>query len=151
VITAYLDDITVGDTHVSRARTITETDLVTFAMFTGDWHPIHTDVEYAAADPIFGQRIAHGALVISVALGLVTFWPPAMKAFYGIDKLRFVGPTHIGDTLHVETEVVSVEPRGERDGVVASTFVVRNQRAEDVLVATLKALVARAPEPTEQA
>jgi len=76
VITAYLDDITVGDTHVSRARTITETDLVTFAMFTGDWHPIHTDVEYAAADPIFGQRIAHGALVISVALGLVTFWPP---------------------------------------------------------------------------
>jgi acyl dehydratase len=143
VITEYLDRITVGDRHVSRARTITETDLVTFAMFTGDWHPIHTDVEYAAADPRFGQRIAHGALVLSVALGLVEFRPAAMKAFYGIDQLRFVAPTHIGDTLHVETEVLAVTPRGPDDGVVTSRFVVLNQHGAEVVVATLKALVVR--------
>ena len=95
MITAYLDDIAVGDRHVSRARTITETDLVTFAMFSGDWHPIHTDVGFAAADPRFGERIAHGALVLSVALGLVEFRPEMMKAFYGIDRLRFVAPTRI--------------------------------------------------------
>ncbi len=146
MISTYLDEIAVGDTHTSRARTITETDLVTFAMFTGDWHPIHTDVEYAAADAAFGQRIAHGALVISVALGLVTFWPAAMKAFYGIDRLRFVRPTHIGDTLHVETEVVGIERRADGTGVVASRFVVRNQRKEDVVVATLNALVAADPQ-----
>jgi acyl dehydratase len=145
LITAYLDDISVGDTHVTGGRTITETDLVSFAMFSGDWHPIHTDVEYAAADGRFGGRIAHGALVLSVALGLVTFWPPAMKAFYGIDKLRFVAPTRIGDTLHVETEVLAVEPKGSDGGVVTSRFTVRNQREEDVIVATLKSLVARKP------
>jgi acyl dehydratase len=145
LITAYLDDISVGDTHLTGGRTITETDLVSFAMFSGDWHPIHTDVEYAAADGRFGGRIAHGALVLSVALGLVTFWPPAMKAFYGIDKLRFVAPTRIGDTLHVETEVLAVEPKGSDGGVVTSRFTVRNQREEDVIVATLKSLVARKP------
>ena len=53
MITQPLDEIAVGDRHISRARTITETDLVTFAMFTGDWHPIHTDVQYAEADPRF--------------------------------------------------------------------------------------------------
>jgi acyl dehydratase len=145
LITAYLDDTAVGDTQVTGGRTITETDLVSFAMFSGDWHPIHTDVEYAAADGRFGGRIAHGALVLSVALGLVTFWPPAMKAFYGINKLRFVAPTRIGDTLHVVTEVLAVEPKGSDGGVVTSRFTVRNQREEDVIVATLKSLVARKP------
>ncbi|MGH3504877.1 MAG: MaoC/PaaZ C-terminal domain-containing protein [Nocardioidaceae bacterium] len=141
MITEYLDRIRVGDRHVSRARTITETDLVTFAMFTGDWHPIHTDVDYAAADTRFGQRIAHGALVLSVGLGLVELRPAAMKAFYGIDDLRFVAPTRIGDTLHVETEVLAVDPRSADDGVVTSRFVVRNQEGADVVVATLKCLV----------
>ena len=145
MITAYFDDIAVGDTHVTGGRTVTETHVVNFAMVTGDWHPIHTDTEYAAADDRFGERIAHGALVLSMALGLVTFWPPAMKAFYGIDNLRFVGPTRIGDTLHVETEVLEVTAKGADGGVVTSRFVVRNQRGEDVLVAALKSLVARKP------
>jgi len=142
VITQPLDRIRVGDRHTSRARTITETDLVSFAMFTGDWHPIHTDVPYAEADPRFRGRIAHGALVLSVALGLVEFDPAAMKAFYGIDALRFVAPVRIGDTLHVETEVLDVRPR-ESDGVVASRFVVLTQHGTEVLVATLKCLVAK--------
>lgn len=143
MITEYLDGIAVGDRHTSRARTITETDIVTFAMFTGDWHPIHTDVGYAEADPRFGQRIAHGALVFSVALGLVEFRPAAMKAFYGVEHLRFVAPTYIGDTLHVETEVLAVEPKGPADGVVTSRFTVRKQNGAEVLVATLKTLVVR--------
>ena len=142
MITEPLDRIRVGDRHTSRARTITETDLVSFAMFTGDWHPIHTDVTYAEADPRFHGRIAHGALVLSVALGLVEFDPAAMKAFYGIDALRFVAPVRIGDTLHVETEVLDVRPR-DADGVVTSRFVVVTQDGTEVLVATLKCLVVR--------
>ena len=144
MITTYVEDIAVGDTSVSRARTITESDLTGFAMFSGDWHPIHTDAEYAAADARFGQRIAHGALVLSAALGLVEFWPPAMQAFYGLDRLRFVAPTLIGDTLHVETEVLAVEPRADGDAIVTYRFDVRNQRGEDVMVSELKALVASA-------
>jgi 3-hydroxybutyryl-CoA dehydratase len=147
MITAYWDELGIGERHVSRARTITETDIVSFAMFTGDWHPLHTDVEYARADPIYGERIAHGALVLSVALGLVTFWPPAMKAFYGIDKLRFVAPTRIGDTLHVETTIEQICPRDDGHAVVTSRFVVRNQHDADVVVATLTVLVA--PRPAE--
>lgn len=146
MITTYLGDIEVGQRSVSRSRTITETDIVQFAMFTGDWHPIHTDTVYAAANPLFGQRIAHGALVLSVALGLVEFWPPAMQAFYGLDKLRFVAPTVIGDTLRVETEVLAVTPRADNSGVVSFAFAVKNQRDVDVCVATFKALVAGAPD-----
>ncbi|MBN9735683.1 Aldehyde dehydrogenase [Pseudonocardia sp. Ae168_Ps1] len=143
MISDFLDRIGVGDRHGSRSRTITETDIVTFSMFSGDWHPLHTDVEFAAADPRFGQRIAHGALVLSVALGLVEFRPDAMKAFYGIDRLRFVSPTVIGDTVRVETEVVAVEPKGTDRGVVTCSFVVRNQDDAVVIDATLKALVVR--------
>ena len=146
MITTYLGDIEIGQRSVSRSRTITETDIVQFAMFTGDWHPIHTDTVYAAANPLFGQRIAHGALVLSVAMGLVELWPPAMQAFYGLDKLRFVSPTFIGDTLRVETEVLGVVPRNDTLGLVSFAFVVRNQRDADVCVATCKALVAGAPE-----
>lgn len=145
MITSYLDDIGVGDRSTSRRRTITEADIVQFAMFTGDWHPIHVDVEYANAHPIFGQRIAHGALVLSAALGLVEFWPPAMQAFYGLDRLRFVAPTCIGDTLHVETEVLAIDLRQDGDGVVTFRFAVRNQHDLDVCVADLKALVAARP------
>jgi len=141
VITTFVEEIAVGDTSRSRARTITESDLTAFAMFSGDWHPLHTDVEYAAAAR-FGQRIAHGALVLSVALGLVEFWPPAMQAFYGLDRLRFVAPTFIGDTIHVETEVLSIAARDDGDAVVAYRFDVHNQRDEAVLVSELKALVA---------
>lgn len=151
MITSYLEDIAVGQTATSRRRTITETDIVSFAMFTGDWHPIHTVTPYAEADPRFGGRIAHGALVMSVALGLVEFWPPAMRAFYGLDRLRFVTPTHIGDTLHVETEVLSVETRDDGDGVVTYRFDVRDQEGRSKCIADLKALVAARPdtEPPE--
>lgn len=145
MITDYFDRISVGDKHISRARTITETDVVSFAMFTGDWHPAHTDTEYASADPVFGGRVAHGALSLSVALGLVTFWPEAMKAFYGIDRLRFVTPVRIGDTLHVETEVTGLTPRDDGAGVVTSDFRILDQRGETVLAASLKTLVVKQP------
>lgn len=145
MITTYLDDIAVGDTSTSRRRTITETDLVQFSMFSGDWHPMHTVVPYAEADPRFGGRIAHGALVLSVALGLVEFWPPAMRAFYGVDRLRFVNPTRIGDTVHVETEVLAVRPRADGHGVVTYRFAVVDEEGRELCVAELLALVANRP------
>ena len=67
----YLDDYKVGDRMVSPARTITESDIVNFAALTGDWHPLHTDVEYAARTPFKG-RIAHGMLVLSIGLSVMT-------------------------------------------------------------------------------
>jgi len=68
-----------------------------------------------------------------------------MLAFYGFDRLRFVQPTHIGDTLRVETEVLAVRERPDRTGVVTYRFVVRNDKDEQLLVADFLALVAARP------
>ncbi len=62
----YFEDFNVGEIAVTRARTITETDIVNFAALTGDWYPLHTDIEYAKKGP-FGERIAHGLLILSIA------------------------------------------------------------------------------------
>jgi len=67
-----------------------------------------------------------------------------MQAFYGLDRLRFVAPTFIGDTIHVETEVLAIEPRLDGDAVVTYRFDVRDQRNRDLMVSELKALVASA-------
>ena len=65
----YFDDFKMGEKIVTKGRTITEADIVLFAAFSGDWHQLHTNVEFAKNGP-FGERIAHGFLVLSVASGL---------------------------------------------------------------------------------
>jgi acyl dehydratase len=140
----YYDDFNVGDTEVTRARTITETDIVNFAAFSGDWYPLHTNVEYAKKSP-FGERIAHGMLVLSVATGLMPLYEMAIVAFYGMDKVRFTAPTKIGDTIHVELEVAEKEDKGDIGGVIALKESVKNQKGEAVAVCSMKVLIARRP------
>ena len=101
------------DTHLrSRARTITESDLVSFAAITGDWHPQHVDAEWAA-DSRFGERIAHGMLVLSYSIGLMGFDPDRVVALRGIDSLTFKRPIAIGETIRVEADVEDVRPIDE--------------------------------------
>jgi acyl dehydratase len=138
----FYDELEVGMKWKSRGRTITEADIVLFAAFTGDWYPLHTDKEYAAQTP-FGQRIAHGMLVLSVASGLMQIAPGVVVAFYGIDRVRFTAPTFIGDTLHVEMEVLEKNDRGPDRGVVTFRFDVFNQRGEKPCSAVLKILLSR--------
>lgn len=142
MITKYFDEIEVGEKNITRGRTITEGDIVNFAMLTGDWHPLHTDAEYAKTAP-FGERIAHGLLVISAASGLTPLAAGPVLAFYGMDSLRFMGATRIGDTIHVETEVIAKEPRNEFSGLVTAKQVIKNQRGENLAVSTWKMLVAK--------
>jgi acyl dehydratase len=138
----YFEDFQVGDKIVTRGRTITEADIVTFSAFSGDWHPLHTDVEYAKKGP-FGERIAHGFLVLSVASGLLPLSEIAIIAFYGIDKLRFVNPVKLLDTIHVEFEAVEKQERDERGGVITFRQTVKNQRGEEVAVGTMRSFIAR--------
>ena len=140
----HYEDFKVGDKLVSRGRTITEADIVLFAAFSGDWYPLHTDKEYAAKSP-FGERIAHGMLVLTAASGLMPLTEWAIVAFYGMDRVRFVGPTKIGDTIHVEAEVTEKKDKGERGGVVTFQQAVKNQRGEDVAVAAFKVFMAAKP------
>jgi 3-hydroxybutyryl-CoA dehydratase len=140
----YFEDFAVGEVLVTRARTITETDIVNFAALTGDWYPLHTDVEYAQKGP-FGERIAHGMLILSIANGLMPLCDMAIVAFYGMDKVRFTAPTKIGDTIHVELEVMEKQDKGDIGGIITLKEYVKNQRGENVSLSTKKVLIGKKP------
>ena len=140
----YFEHYKTGDRITTRGRTITEADIVNFAGFTGDWYPLHTDVEYAKKSP-FGERIAHGYLILSVQSGLFPLYDMAIEAFYGIDKVRFINPCRIGDTLHLEIEVTDKKDKNEKAGVVVFSTIVKNQRDEDVVILIQKTLVKKKP------
>ncbi|MHB8917599.1 MAG: MaoC/PaaZ C-terminal domain-containing protein [Desulfocucumaceae bacterium] len=143
VLDRYFDELEVGVRAVSRGRTITEADLVMFSAFSGDWYPLHTDKEFAAGTA-FGQRIAHGMLVMSVATGLVAMKPGVVVAFYGMDKVRFTAPTFIGDTIRVEAEVIEKSDKG-MFGVITVRQEIKNQRNEVCNTAILKVALNKKP------
>ena len=136
----FFEDFVVGEKITTRGRTITEADIVNFAAFSGDWYPLHVDVEFAKQTP-FGERIAHGLLVLSATSGLMPLMDMAIQAFYGMDRVRFTAPTKIGDTLHVEMEVLEKKDKGELGGVVTMQSNVKNQRGEDAAVSIMKVLM----------
>lgn len=139
----WYDELEVGDRRSYRGVTITEATVYGFAGVTGDHYPLHVDAEFAAASR-FGQRIAHGFLVLSASAGLFPMNPGVVVAFYGMDGVRFLHPTFFGDTLHPEMEVVGLRdhPAG---GVASVQLEMVNQRAEVACVATMHVLLARRP------
>lgn len=102
----FYEDYAIGAHMVTRGRTITETDIVNFAGLTGDYNPMHTDAEYMKTH-MMGQRIAHGMLALSYAVGQayqLGFMEGTILAFRGLE-MKFSLPVFIGDTLHVELTV----------------------------------------------
>ena len=146
----YYDDYTEGEVFISPGRTITETDIVMFAALTGDWHPLHTNDEYAKKTP-FKERIAHGmlGLVIGSALmvraGQYVILPKSFIAFYGMENVRFTAPIKIGDTIHCEAKIKSLTPKGKDRGIIEEEQVIKNHRGEDLIVFTTKILAGRKP------
>ena len=138
----YYEDFEIGDVLETRRRTITEADIVNFCGFSGDWYPLHSDVEYAEKS-VFGERIAHGMLVLSVATGLLPLNEIAIVAFYGMDKVRFRVPTKIGDTLGLQVNITDKEDKGEMGGLVTFDMYVKNQKGEDAAVSIMKVMVAK--------
>ena len=141
----YFEDFEVGGETVTAGRTITETDIVNFAGITGDWNEIHTNKELAERSH-FKQRIAHGALVFSIATGLSVRLGQTAEtviAFYGVDRLRFVKPTFIGDTVMVRQKVQEKTERNASSGIVTILNEVVNQRQEVVVAYVAKVLLKR--------
>lgn len=130
----HFEEFTIGQHLITRARTITETDVVNFAGLTGDFNRIHTDAPYAAQDT-FGQRVAHGMLVQSIATGLAVqsgFIEGTVLAFRELD-CKFSLPVFFGDTIHVTLEVVDKKLfKRLGGGNVVMQYRVRNQ--EDKVV-----------------
>jgi len=136
----YFENYEKGDQWKSRGRTITETDIVMFSSLTGDFYPLHTDKEYAK-NSFFKQRIAHGMLVLSFAVGLTKMDPDIVVANYGIDKLRFIHPVFINDTIHVELEVIDLMGKDNGTGVVTVKQTVLKQTGEPCIIGISKALI----------
>lgn len=128
-----------GAELTTRGRTITETDLVSFAALTGDWHPQHADAEWAAAGR-FGERVAHGMMVLSYALGLMPFDPDRVVALRGLDSVSFKRPVRIGDTIRVRSTVERVRPLDDEHALVALAWRVQNQDDRTVVRARVEAL-----------
>jgi len=139
----YFEDYELGSVAVSRGRTITESDIVSFAGLSGDFVELHMNEEYAKNGP-FGRRIAHGALIFSISTGLMMQmtgdWE-AVVAFYGVDKLRFTAPVFIGDTVRVSRRVVEKQLKNAERGVVALENTVLNQDGKPVIVYTALMMV----------
>jgi acyl dehydratase len=130
----FFEDIQVGDEYVSPGRTITEADIVAFAGLSGDYNVLHTDAEYMKTS-IFGERIAHGLLGLSISSGLgsrAIVRPFATIAFLGL-RWRFKGPIKIGDTIKVRMRVSDKKETSKPDrGIVTLQRSVLNQRGEVV-------------------
>ena len=121
------DDLSTGDSFVTRGRTVTEADVVSFACLTGDMHPQHTDAAWASSS-LFGERIAHGMLVVSFAFGLLPLDPDRVVALRGVRDAVFKRPVAFGDTIHAVGRVDKLAPLDAFTGLVTVRLEVVNQR-----------------------
>ncbi len=142
----WFDDAEVGSVYESGARTITEADIVNFCGVSGDFSELHSDSELMRKSQ-FGERIAHGALIIAVVTGLRSRLPifaGTVLAFAGIRDWRFVAPVLIGDTIHTRNEIVELRPTSKPDrGLMIQRVEVVNQRGEVVQVGDMVNLIKR--------
>ncbi|WP_417417762.1 MaoC/PaaZ C-terminal domain-containing protein [Hoeflea sp.] len=146
--TTYFEDYEIGSQRTTYGRTITETDFVVHAGHTGDFFPHHMDAEFMKTQP-FGQRIAHGTMVFSIGVGLTASVINPVAFSYGYDRLRFVRPVFIGDTIHTRTTISAKEDdpkRADMGRVVERTEVV-NQNGDVVLAADHIYIVERKNKP----
>jgi acyl dehydratase len=140
----YFEDIEIGDEYVSPGRTVTESDIVIFAGLSGDYNVLHTDAEHMKSS-IFGERIAHGLLGLSIQHGLLrrSMTRTPEDRFVGL-KWKFKGPIKIGDTVHVRARVIAKKDVDEAGwGLVTMERAVVNQSGAVVQEGETDHLIAR--------
>lgn len=143
----YFEEFTVGERFVTWGRTITEADIVAFAALTGDYNPLHVDAEFGKTTQ-FGERIAHGMLGASYAVGLIAALGLTEGTVIAIVHMTwdFTAPIEIGDTIHVDQTVKSVRETKKPDrGIVVFEVEVINQRGQVVQKGERVLLVSRKP------
>jgi 3-hydroxybutyryl-CoA dehydratase len=140
----YFEEFEVGHSAFSPGRTVTEADIVFFAALSGDWNPIHTDALFAERET-FGQRVAHGLLLMSIAQGLVMrlgVLEGTAVAFREIERWKFSLPVFIGDTVRVRATVTETKPmRRLGAGLVRLKLEILNQDDKVVQSGSWAALV----------
>ena len=144
----YFDEFEPGQTILTAGRTITEADVVAFAGLSGDYNQMHVDADFSQKG-IFGARVAHGLLVLSVASGLAVqtgVMEGTVLAFREIEQWKFSRPVFLGDTVRVELVVAQKkEYRRLGGGSVTITVNVKNQKDEVVMSGVWIVLIASRP------
>jgi acyl dehydratase len=144
----YFEEFEVGDRMVSPGRTVTETDVVLFCGLSGDYNELHSNVEYAK-ETLFGRRIAHGPLGLTLAVGLATrlgFMEGTAQAFLSLEW-KFKGPIFIGDTVHVRASVAKKRAIEKLNGgMMIIDVALLNQKGEVVQEGTWKVLMKSRPD-----
>ncbi|CAN5321000.1 MaoC/PaaZ C-terminal domain-containing protein [soil metagenome] len=143
----YFEEYVSGSSRTSHGRTVTEADIVMHAGQTGDFFPHHMDAEFAKSLP-GGQRMAHGTLILSISVGMLAGEINEQAMSYGYDRVRFIRPVHIGDTITSRSEIVALREHvkhPDRFGMVDERVEVTNQRGEVVIAFVHVYLVNRRP------
>ena len=143
LFTRDFDALQPGERFETPGRTVGQADIATFAALTGDTHPQHVDAAWAAGSR-FGEQIAHGLLVLSFAAGSMPFDPDRVVALRRIGDAVFKQPVRIGDTVHVEGEVVETRPIDDENGLVECRWKVVNQHGRLVVRASVELVWRRA-------
>lgn len=132
----WFEEFEEGESLTTTGRTVSETDIINFAGISGDFNQVHTNAEYSK-QTIFGQRVAHGLLVLSIATGLLVqtgLLHGTMGAFREISRWKFRLPVFIGDTIHVAMKILKTHPVPRmKGGMVVFGLDVVNQKEEIVM------------------
>ena len=143
----YFEEFEIGESIETPARTITEADVVTFAGLSGDYNPLHTDAEFAK-ETMFGERIAHGMLGLSIVSGLAWrtgFMEGTADALISVE-CKFRNPVKFGDTIRARFEVKQKkEMKRLGGGFVTLSVTVLNQRDEMIQKGDWTVLIRSAP------
>jgi 3-hydroxybutyryl-CoA dehydratase len=139
---APFDDLVERATFATRGRTVTEADVVGFASLTGDFHPLHTDAVFAAASP-FGERIAHGMLLMSFAVGLTPLDPQRVLALRGLKDVTFKRPVTVGATIRVKGSIRSLRAMTEQAGLATFAWSIVDEHDRLACRSTVEVLWAR--------
>jgi 3-hydroxybutyryl-CoA dehydratase len=142
--------LSVGERFESGERVVRDTDVIVFSALTGDWHPQHCDPEWAAASP-FGERIAHGMLVLSLAVGLVPLDPERVMALRRIGDVVFKRPVRLNDTISVSGQITGLRPVEDTGGLVDFAWRIQNQDGALVCRASVQVLWRGEPAPAASA
>ena len=130
----YFEDYEIGEFRETMGRTITEADIVIHAGQTGDFFPHHMDAEWVKTQE-FKRRIAHGTLILSVAIGMTATDINPLSFSYGYDRVRFIKPVFIGDTITVKATIAEKRdhPKRSESGYLVEQIEVFNQDGNTVL------------------
>ncbi len=128
----FYEDFLVGHKIRSLRRTISEGESHQFNLLVTDIHPYVQDDVFATSEGLFGRRLVAGAFVFSAGLGLVA--TNCINAFsYGYDRLRFIKPTFIGDTIYTIRTNMEKRPKYSEMGLIRSSYEVFKGEGELVL------------------